>query len=87
VNNPSYQAILTELDEKVGKWMEKLNDPFDSSMQVADKYSPGHIRGVTPYYQNALITKILAKRRIKQARKGLKNKIVGWFKHSLRLSK
>jgi arylsulfatase A-like enzyme len=44
--------LVGELDKELTKWLEKLNDPFETSYDVAEKYYRGSINGVMPYYEN-----------------------------------
>ncbi len=55
VDNPNYGDIKNKLDKLTGEWLEKLNDPFETSIEVADKYTKGHEGGVIPHYENEVI--------------------------------
>jgi arylsulfatase A-like enzyme len=44
--------LVDELDKELTKWLEKLDDPFETSYDVAEKYYRGSINGVMPYYEN-----------------------------------
>ena len=55
VDNPEYKNLTCELDETLDQWLGKLDDPFDTSAKVAQKYYKESVDGVMPYYENKKI--------------------------------
>ncbi|HUS48053.1 MAG TPA: sulfatase [Phycisphaerae bacterium] len=54
-DSPACEALRRELDAKIGYWLERTRDPFEPSRAVADKYYPGHVDMVMPYFFNEKI--------------------------------
>lgn len=55
VGKPDNKELEEELDQKVNEWLNKLNDPFESSQVLADRFTPGHEGGVIPWFENSAI--------------------------------
>ena len=55
IENPDQSEILKDLDEKLADWLKKLDDPFETSAEVARKYYQDSVNGVMPYYENKKI--------------------------------
>ncbi len=58
-----HEAIESSLDEELTLWLERLEDPFEPTDIVAEKYYKGSIDGVMPYYQNDIISSVMEKRK------------------------
>ena len=54
-DSPEHAALRSQMEAKVQDWLGRTHDPFETSLQVADKYLPGHVNGVVPYYENDTI--------------------------------
>jgi len=51
------------LEKELRKWLSELDDPFESTEEVADKYYRGSVDGVMPYFQNEKIKSEIEKRK------------------------
>lgn len=49
------KEIVEEMEKELDDWLEKLNDPFESSEEVCKKLYIGSKGGVMPYYENEVI--------------------------------
>ncbi len=63
VDNPDYKNLAEELEETLNQWLEKLDDPFETSSEVAAKYYKGSIDGTIPFYENDIVKTEKARRR------------------------
>ena len=66
VDDVNYREILECLDNEMKQWLTVLDDHFETSLEVADKYYEGHIGGVIPCYENDVIVKGKGERNQKQ---------------------
>lgn len=63
--NRECTGLVKEMDSILNEWLDKLDDPFESSEEVASRYYQGSVDGTLPYYENEVIKtgKELHKRR------------------------
>jgi arylsulfatase A-like enzyme len=55
VSDPAHASVRAELDARTRKWLQRTNDRFESSLEVADRYAPGHRNNVAPYFMNETV--------------------------------
>lgn len=73
-----HEELEQSLKEKLNHWLEELEDPFETTEQVSEKYYKGSIDGVMPYYQNEKIESEMKRRKLKREsskRNGGKNEL------------
>ncbi len=61
--------LVNGLESELNKWLEKLDDSFETSHEVAEKYYKGSVDGVMPYYENEAIKAEKNKRRCLRLKK------------------
>jgi arylsulfatase A-like enzyme len=54
--------LLSDMNSILEEWLVNLDDPFESSEEVAAKYYKGSVGGVMPYYQNAKVDSVMSER-------------------------
>ncbi len=66
VESRKHANILTDMQAELAEWLTVLDDPFESSAEVAAKYYPGSVGGVVQSYENAKIKAGKQKRKVER---------------------
>ncbi len=63
IERSNNDRLISEMNSLLEIWMKKMDDPFETSDEVSNKYYKGSEKGVMPYYQNKRITSVMDKRK------------------------
>jgi hypothetical protein len=63
VGEPVATPVLADMQRLLAEWLRRLDDPFDTSEDVAEKYLPGSNKGIYPAYENKVIREGKANRK------------------------